>query len=144
MEKLRDNERYWQDGRRERGKSENVQNDVGRAERTNRIDYDQLLIDAAHLLGVFDTELIYSWTPREFRNFTKGAQLRTIDTYELSAISAIFNAKAKSKKRVKLKDVFDAEKARKELNSPAKSTELNLERYKKAREAMRNYSPIIK
>lgn len=90
---------------------------------------------------MYDTDLIYSWTPREFRNFTKGAQLRTIDTYELSAISAIFNAKAKNKKRVKLKDIFDAEKARKDLISPAKPVALNLERYKKAKSAMRNYKP---
>lgn len=90
---------------------------------------------------MYDTDLIYSWTPREFRNFTKGAQLRTIDSYELSAIQAIFNAKVKSKKRVKLKDIYDAEKARKDLISPAKPVELNLERYKKAQAAMRSYKP---
>lgn len=95
-------------------------------------------------MGVYDTDVIYSWTPREFRNFIKGAQLRTIDSYELSAVAAIFNAKVKSKKRVSLKDIYDAEKARKELNTPAKSEGLNLERYKKAKAAMKNYKPNMK
>lgn len=93
---------------------------------------------------MYDTDLIYSWTPREFRNFTKGAQLRTIDAYEMSAITAIFHAKVKSKKRIKLKDIYDAEKARKDLVSPAKPVELNLERYKKAQAAMRSYKPNMK
>jgi len=96
---------------------------------------------------VYDIDLIYSWTPREFKNFIKGAQLRTIDSYELSAVSAIFTAKVKSKKRsIKLKDIYDAEQARKDLDTPVDSKKdagLNLERYKKAQEAMKAYSPSM-
>ncbi|MDX1807678.1 MAG: hypothetical protein R3267_11695 [Paenisporosarcina sp.] len=94
------------------------------------------------MLEIYDTEVIYSWTPREFKNFIKGVQLRKIDLYELSAISAIFNAKVKSKKSVKLKDIYDAEKARKEIiKGVTKESGLHLDRYLKAKEAMKNYKP---
>lgn len=99
-------------------------------------------MDAAHFLQVYDTDLIYSWTPREFKNFIKGAQLRQVDAFELSAVSAIFNAKVKNAKtRIKLKDIYNSEAARKEIESDGKAQAptLNLDRYRKAQEAMKNF-----
>lgn len=103
-------------------------------------------VDAAHLLNVYDIDLIYSWTPREFKNFIKGAQLRTIDEYEKSAAAAMFSAKASnSRKRLKLKDIYDADKIRKALNNPSHgkkvSSGLSLDRYRRAKESMQGYSP---
>lgn len=73
--------------------------------------------------------------------------MKTIDDYELSAANAMFTAKASnSKKRLKLKDLYDADKIRKFIDNPKteKRTELSLERYKKAKEAMKGYSPSMK
>lgn len=73
--------------------------------------------------------------------------MKTIDDYELSAANAMFTAKASnSKKRLKLKDLYDADKIRKSIDNPKteKKTELSLERYKKAKEAMKGYSPSMK
>lgn len=89
-------------------------------------------------------DLIYSWTPRQFRNLVKGSLLRTIDSYELAAATALFTAKASNaRKRIKLSDVYDSEKARKSLNNPTgkKSDSFSIERYRKAKEAMKGYSP---
>jgi hypothetical protein len=88
--------------------------------------------------------LIYSWTPRQFKNFVKGAKFRTVDEYEHAAVSAMFIAKASnSRKRLKLKDIYDADKIRKKIENPEvkKNDVVSFERYKKAKEAMRNYSP---
>lgn len=97
------------------------------------------------MLGIYDVDLIYSWTPRQFKNFVKGSQLRVIDSYELAAASAIFNAKVKGKKKIKLKDVYDSEKARTSINNPSakKDESFSLERYRKAKEAMKGYSPSM-
>jgi len=107
-----------------------------------------LQIDAEHYLGEHDTEVIYSWTPREFKNFIKGAKLRIIDSYELCAVQAIFTGKVKNtrKKSLKLKDIYDADKARKEIDNSVgvKEQPLHLERYKKAKEAMKKYSASTK
>ena len=144
MEEHRDSQDSRQDGRGKSGKSKNVQHDAGNPKRYEGIDYDQLQIDAAHYLQVYDTEIIYSWTPREFRNFIKGARLQDIDEIEKIAISAIFVSKAKNKKRINgVKDIYDAEKARKEmLKGTTKAEPLYLERHKKASKAMETYNPI--
>lgn len=95
---------------------------------------------------MYDIDLIYSWTPRQFKNFIKGAQLRTVDEYELAAAIGLFTAKASnSKKRLKLKDIYDADKVRKnmEKSNSKKNEVLSLDRYKKAKEAMKNYSPSM-
>ena len=87
--------------------------------------------------------MIYSWTPREFKNFLKGAKLRAIDNLEMYAMQALFTGKVKNtrKKTLKLKDIFDADKARKEVDNINKVKEqpLHLERYRKAQQAMKNY-----
>lgn len=100
-------------------------------------------MDAAHYLGVYDTKLIYSWTPREFKNFIKGARLSTVDEYEKAAATALWTASAQnSKKRIKLKDLYDAEKARNEIESGSKPKKVHdLTLYRKAQAAMKAYHP---
>lgn len=67
-------------------------------------------------MNIYDPELILSWTPHEYSLFIKGSQHRQIDRYEEITHSALANAKAQnSKKRVRPKDIFDAEKARRKL-----------------------------
>ncbi|KAA0956628.1 hypothetical protein FQ085_11585 [Planococcus sp. ANT_H30] len=101
------------------------------------------MIDAAYHLQVYDADVIFSWSPREFKNFVKGAQLRRIDEFEMSAVQAMFGAKANNAKRLKLKDLYDSDKARKDLEggNNAKGETLNLERYRKAQAAMKSYRP---
>lgn len=146
--KLRIDEDNWRHRRGTRTESESVQHVEGRTKRNDSvIDYDQLEIDAAHLLGVYDVDLIYSWTPRQFRNFVKGSQLKVIDSYELAAASAMFTAKARnSRKRIKLSDIYDANKIRKSMDKAVgqKEETFSLERYRKAKEAMKSYSPSMK
>lgn len=88
---------------------------------------------------MYDIDLIYSWTPREFKNLIKGAQLRRVDDYELTATSAIFNAKVKSKKKVKLKDIYDADKARRavEYGREKKDEVKYMERWNNAQRALK-------
>lgn len=71
-----------------------------------------------------------------------GARLRKIDDQEHAAIQAIFHAKVKSKKRINgVKDIYDAEKARKEmLKGTTKAEPLHFERYEKAKKAMALYN----
>lgn len=87
-------------------------------------------MDAAHYLGVYDLETIYSWTPRQFNNLIKGARLREVDEIERSAMAAMFNARAANGK-VTVKKLFDAEKARRQVLSVdnKKQEAVNLDRY---------------
>lgn len=101
------------------------------------------MVDASHYLQVYDTSTIYSWTPREFKNFIKGARLRDIDQLESVAIGAMFNANAANGKRVTLKKLFNADEARKQINSVEGKKELgkDLTRYHAAQAAMKAYRP---
>lgn len=94
---------------------------------------------------MYDVDIIYSWTPREFKNFIKGARLRQIDEHERDSISALFNAVAQNskKKNLKPKDIFDSEKARKQIDSveSVKEPEKYLGRYHAAQAAMKAYRP---
>lgn len=74
-----------------------------------------MFTDCARFLQVYDTELILSWTPREYRAFIKGAQHREIDQYERMANGAMFNSYAANAKRATVKKMFDADKARKKV-----------------------------
>ena len=100
-------------------------------------------MDASQYLQVYDTDLIYSWTPREFKNFIKGARLRDIDRLESSAIGAMFNARASNGGRMTAKKLFDADKARKQIDSVEGKGEAkkDLTRYHAAKAAMKNYRP---
>jgi len=88
--------------------------------------------------------VIYSWTPREFKNFIKGAKLRRIDSLELCAVQALFTGKVKNaKKKIKLKDIYDADKARKEFEKTMshKKTPPKQDsgKYNTIKESMRSY-----
>ena len=69
-------------GRRERQGS--LEDDERGIQRENGIDYDQIITNSAHWLGVYDVDLIMSWTPNEYKLLLKG-KLRKIDELELMA-----------------------------------------------------------
>lgn len=97
-------------------------------------------------MQVYDPELILSWTPREYKNFIKGAQLRIVDTYEQMARQAMFNRYAQNAKRASEKKMFDAKTARKRvldgLENWKDSSEpkINVDRYRNAQAAMKAYT----
>lgn len=92
-------------------------------------------------MQVYDTDLIYSWTPREFENFMKGANLREIDNLEALSIAAMFNARASNAKRMTSKKLFDAEKARKKLETKSKDKEKEIEESIRLNEAFKGFKP---
>jgi hypothetical protein len=102
-------------------------------------------VNAAHYLGVYDVDLILSWTPRQFKNFIKGTQLRMVDQYESMAKQAMFNRYAQNAKRAKENKMFDAKTARKRIMNgsdnwkDSREPKINVERYRAAREAMKSY-----
>lgn len=98
-------------------------------------------IDAAQYLQVYDSEIIYSWSPREFQNFIKGSQLKKSDEYEMLATLALFNRYATNAKRPKLRDMFDIDKAKKMILNGGKVTarRINTELYQKAKVAMKKW-----
>lgn len=101
-------------------------------------------MDAARYLHVYDIDTIYSWTPRQFKNFIKGAQLHETDLWEREAAGALFTAKASnSKKKVGIKDLYDGEKMRNQILSVEgkKAPEKYLGRYHAAQAAMKAYRP---
>jgi len=105
---------------------------------------DQIIEDAAHYLQVYDNDLIYSWTPHEFRLKVKGAQHRQIDEYEKEAQAAMFSRIANNKKRVRVTQLFNANKARKRLDRGSKNWRksndaVTLEQHRRARAAMKEY-----
>ncbi|MGG3573411.1 hypothetical protein ABES80_13130 [Bacillus gobiensis] len=86
-----------------------------------------------------------SWTPREYSAFIKGAQHREVDEYQYSARSALFNRVAQNRKTITEKKLFDAEKAHKRVEreskdyKDSKETLVSLDRYRKSKEAMKEY-----
>ncbi|MBT2661949.1 hypothetical protein [Bacillus sp. ISL-45] len=104
-----------------------------------------MFVNAAHYLEVYDADLILSWTPRQFKNFIKGSQLRIVDQYEGMAKQAMFNRYAQNAKRARENKMFDAKTARKRIMSgsdnwkESRVPRINLERYRKAKEAMKSY-----
>lgn len=103
------------------------------------------MVDAAYYLQVYDADTIFSWTPKEFKNFIKGAQLRQIDDYELSAYQALYIEMAHRSKRPKIKDLYDAKKARERLEGGGseKKAPRDLTRFRNALAAMKNYRPQV-
>lgn len=66
-------------------------------------------------MGVYDNDLIMSWTPNEYKRKLKAAKLREIDEIERMTINAMFHRYANNTKKVKPSQMFDAQKARAEL-----------------------------
>ncbi len=85
----------------------------GRGNRVDGLEWLDVLANAAEYLGVHDVDLIMSWTPNEYKAFLKGAQMKMVSDYENLAIQAMYIRKADNEKRLKLTDLFDADKARK-------------------------------
>ncbi|MGE7954808.1 hypothetical protein [Lysinibacillus xylanilyticus] len=85
-----------------------------------------------------------SWTPNEYKALLKGAQMRMVSDYENLAIQAMYNRKAENAKRLKLTDLFDAEKARKRILEGDKdwkeSKEMDTTLYKKAQADMKAWA----
>jgi len=93
------------------------------------------------LLGVYDNNLIYSWTPKEYSNRIKGAQLAKVDQTALEVDMAILNAAAQRAKRLpKAKKVYDADKIRNQILSGQKEKPLNFELFNKAKEAINKFN----
>ncbi|WP_261772884.1 hypothetical protein, partial [Bacillus tropicus] len=92
-----------------------LEDDERGIQRENGIDYDQIITNSAHWLGVYDVDLIMSWTPNEYKLLLKGAKLRKIDELELMAKNAMFHRYAMNEKRPKEKKMYDADKARRQL-----------------------------
>ena len=96
---------------------------------------------------MYDTELILSWTPNEYRAFIKGAQHREIDDYERMANGAMFNSYAQNAKRATVKKMFDADKARKKLERNDQNWKYSREQTSKrdiakmALDALKGYVP---
>jgi hypothetical protein len=83
--------------------------------------------------------LIYSWTPREYRNFLKGARLREIDERELAVTAAVIAGRASNNPKVKPSKIFDAIKARRSvLEETVNDKKYDTSRYKKAMSALKN------
>lgn len=65
-------------------------------------------------MRVTDIKTIMSWDWNEYEALIQGATMRQIDELERAAQVALFNRFAQHKKgRLKIKQIFDAEKARK-------------------------------
>ncbi|MBT2599083.1 MULTISPECIES: hypothetical protein [unclassified Oceanobacillus] len=127
----REHDRQNGEGRRREGTSVSSEGNVpGEKRRTkpNKIDYDEIFTDASYHLGIFDPDLILSWTPREFQNFIKGAQLKKIDQYDLMAKTAMANRYAQHAKRANARKIFNADQARRNLEIGIKGTDKNVER----------------
>jgi hypothetical protein len=94
-------------------------------------------------------ELILSWTPRQFRNFIKGAQHKQIDEYERMARGAMFNRYAMNAKKATEKKMFDADKARKRLEKgsdkwkDSKEPSIQMNQYKRMKKALQGYTPVF-
>ncbi|KKB72491.1 hypothetical protein EQZ20_16695 [Bacillus glycinifermentans] len=56
-----------------------------------------------------------SWTPKEYKLLIKGAKLKEIDQWERMARNAMFHRYALNEKRPKESKMFDARKAKREL-----------------------------
>ncbi|WP_230301421.1 MULTISPECIES: hypothetical protein [Peribacillus] len=71
----------------------------------------------------------------------KGASLREIDNLESLSIAAMFNARASNAKRMTAKKLYDADKARKQLETSAEDKEKDIERSMRFNEAFKGFKP---
>ena len=143
MEQLRHDRQVGEERGRERTSSTSEGNVLEETDRvkSDSIDYDEIFTDAAHYLGVYDTELILSWTPKEFQNFVKGAHLSKIDQFELMAKTAMANRYAQHAKRASEKKIFNAEQARRNFELGIKGTDKNIERTTAINKKVKGFKP---
>ncbi|PPA70034.1 hypothetical protein [Jeotgalibacillus proteolyticus] len=100
----------------------------------------------ARYLQVYDEDVIGSWTMNEYKAKLKGAHLREIDQLENLSKGAMMNAIAANKKGTTAKKLFDAQKARRELEKGSLQytrqevkQPLDKTRYNKMKKAMSSY-----
>ncbi|MFD2704242.1 hypothetical protein [Salibacterium lacus] len=79
-------------------------------------------------MAVFDTDLIFSWSPWEYEMMMKGVQHKEIDRYDFMAQSALAREGAHRAKRPRLHQIFDAKKARRRLETGIKEEEEEIKR----------------
>ncbi|MGG3624400.1 hypothetical protein ABES25_12675 [Bacillus gobiensis] len=97
-------------------------------------------------MQVYDTELILSWTPNEFRAFLRGAKHKQVDEIEMLAKAAMFNRYAQNAKQASEKKMFDADRAHKRIEKDMKNWKearepvVSLEKFRKAKESLKEYS----
>lgn len=92
-------------------------------------------------MNVYDIDLIMSWTPKYFKWLVKGAQLAETDKIESLAIAAIFNAKANNSKRISLKKLYDADKARRKIEHGEEVLQEEIERSMQLNKAFKGFDP---
>lgn len=95
-------------------------------------------------MGIYNLDLIYSWTYREYTNFLKGARLSEIDHRENLSISAIFNAQASNAKRTSAKKLYDADKARRQIEQKQEEIEKDIKRSMHLNDAFKGFIPQFK
>lgn len=140
MERLRN---YRQDGQRGRTETEqrNVKKNERQPQRTNGINYDDVITDSARYLNIYDIDLILSWTPHEYLLLRKGAQHRIIDEYDRMADNAMAMRYANNAKRAKKKSIFDAEKARRKLETGQDYDLKEMKRMSRLNKSLKGFTP---
>lgn len=93
-------------------------------------------------MNVYDTDLIMSWTPREFKLRMQAAQLREVDETERVLIAAILSGNvARSKERVSIQKVYNAKAIRSRiLGEDAPEKKKSYVRFEKAVQAVNNFN----
>lgn len=79
--------------------------------------------------------------PSEYLAFIKGAQLRETDELEVLSIAAIFNARANNEKRMSSKKLYDANKARKQIETRKEDVEREIQRSMYLNNAFKGFKP---
>ncbi|KIL46154.1 hypothetical protein [Jeotgalibacillus campisalis] len=100
----------------------------------------------ARYLGVYDEDVIGAWTMSEYKAKLKGAHMREIDQLENMSKGAMMNAIAANKKGTTAKKLFDAQKARRELEKGSLQYQrqevkapIDKSRYNRMKKAMSSY-----
>ncbi|MEN2765837.1 hypothetical protein [Ornithinibacillus xuwenensis] len=127
----------------ERGRKRTSESSEGNVPKQKRAitSIEKVFEDSARYLGVFDTDLILSWTPKEYRAFLKGAQYRQIDDYEYMAKSAMAIGYASRAKRPKEKRIFDAKRMRKKLETGQDYDLEQMKRSSRLNKALKGFEP---
>jgi hypothetical protein len=92
-------------------------------------------------LGVYDIDLIMSWTPKQYLLLLKGAHHRRIDEYEYMAKLAVATGYASTAKKLpKETKIFNADKARRLLERGHSEKE-DIERMTNLSRAFKGFTP---
>lgn len=96
-------------------------------------------------MGVFDPDIILSWTPREYHYLMQGARHRQVDEWDLGVKQAFATAYAQNAKKANPKKIFDADKARRMIDKGddnwKNAKQEDLSKAKKLTEAFRGFKP---